>query len=241
MGYLLTVLAAVYGAVAGLLLPRAGYRLAVESGAPWLRDCPAGHRLSGWVGGNRCGPCEGARYGPSATRCAVLTAAVCAVLAAAVGPRPELAVWLVLVPGLLLLALVDRAVHRLPDVLTLPLGAVCAVLLGAAWALPGSVGDWPRALLAGLILAAGYFVLFLISPRGMGFGDVKLALPVGVALGWYGWDVVLTGTFAGFVLGAGYGLWQVGRGRATRRTAMPFGPFMVAGALAALALGGLSG
>ncbi|WP_461026577.1 prepilin peptidase, partial [Streptomyces sparsus] len=154
---------------------------------------------------------------------------------------PELAVWLLLTPGLLLLAVVDRAVYRLPDVLTLPLGAGCAALLGLAQLWPGAAGEWPRALLGGLVLTAGYYVLFLINPRGMAFGDVKLATAVGVALGWYGWDVLFTGTFLGFVLGAGHGMWLVIRGRAGRRTPLPFGPFMVAGALGGLVLGGLAG
>ena len=49
-------------------------------------------------------------------------------------------------------------------------------------------------------------MLFLIHPNGMGFGDVKLALSLGVVLGWYGWTVLFVGAFAGFLLGSLYGL-----------------------------------
>lgn len=103
--------------------------------------------------------------------------------------------------------------------------------------LPGAAGSRPRALLGAVVPAGTYGVLFLIQPNGMGFGDVKLALTLGAALGWYGWDVLLGGAFRGFLAGAGYGTVLVLRGRAGRRTAMAFGPFMVLGAWAALLLG----
>lgn len=155
-------------------------------------------------------------------------------------PRPELAVWLLLAPFAVLLALVDRNVHRLPDQLTLPLAAASAVLLGIAAPLPHDGGSWPTALLGGLVLGACYFVLFLINPNGMGFGDVKLALSLGVVLGWYGWLVLFVGAFAGFLLGSLYGLGLMALRRANRKSAIPFGPFMIAGALLGVLLGALA-
>ncbi len=166
----------------------------------------------------------------------MVCAVCCAGLAAVSGSRPESVVWLLAVPAAVLLAAVDFAVQRLPDVLTLPLAAVLAAGLGVAALLPGAGGSWPRALLGGAALGGVYFVLFLVNPRGMGLGDVKLAVPIGAALAWYGWDAVLLGTFMGFLLAAGYGLILTVRGRAGRRTAIPFGPFMVLGAFAALTL-----
>lgn len=182
---------------------------------------------------------EPAAYRPSFVVPAV-TGLACAALASAVGPRPELAVWLLLAPFAVLLALVDRNVHRLPDQLTLPLAAAAAVLLGAAALVPGAGGSWPTALLGGLVLGGAYLVLFLVNPNGMGFGDVKLALSLGVALGWYGWAVLFVGAFAGFLLGAVYGLGLVALRGAGRGTAIPFGPFMISGALVGLLLGSLA-
>ncbi|WP_381794509.1 prepilin peptidase [Streptomyces niveus] len=182
---------------------------------------------------------RGARYTPSVP-VVVITALVCAALAAATGPRPELAVWLLLAPFAVLLALVDRNVHRLPDQLTLPLAAAAAALLGIAALLPHDGGSWPTALLGGLVLGACYFVLFLINPNGMGFGDVKLALSLGVVLGWYGWLVLFVGAFAGFLLGSLYGLGLILMRRANRKSAIPFGPFMIAGALLGVLLGALA-
>ncbi|WP_461297260.1 prepilin peptidase [Streptomyces harbinensis] len=249
MHALLILAAAGYGALIGPLLTRPRYRLTVEPEEPWRSACPAGHPLpppwqGGWLGTARCAACPPAtrRYGTRAHALALTlwTAAGCAALAAATGPRPELAVWLLAVPPVVLLASVDLAVQRLPDPLTLPLAAALPVALGLAALAPAAAGSWPRALLGGLVLGAVYFVLFLVNPRGMGFGDVKLAVPLGTALGWYGWDVVFFGTFTGFLLAAGYGLTLVLARRATRRTAVPFGPFMALGALVALLLGGLA-
>ncbi|WP_282794163.1 A24 family peptidase [Streptomyces sp. CC224B] len=240
---LITALAALWGATAGTLLPRAVYRLSVPPGEPWRTHCPSGdHELTGWLGGSGGGACgcageDGAARAPRATTLAVLTALITTALAAATGPRPELAVWLLLAPPALVLACVDRAVMRLPDVLTLPLAAAALALLGAAAALPGHGGSWTTAALGSLTLSGGYFVLFLINPNGMAFGDVKLALALGAALGWYGWGTLLLGTFAGFVCAALYGGWLVVARGAGRRTAIAFGPFLLAGALAGVLLG----
>lgn len=232
MSVYLTAVAAVWGIAAGLVLPRAAHRLAVASGEPVRADdtdgrpYPAGPR--GWLGGSNA---KGVPYGT-----VLLCVTACAALAALVGARPELVVWLLLVPLGVLLAHIDLAVFRLPDVLTLPAMACTAALLGAAALLPGHEGSWPRALLGGVVLGAVYFLLFLINPAGMGFGDVKLAPTLGLALGWYGWPVVFAGTFAGFVLGAVAGLVLLATRRANRKTPMPFGPFMLIGALGGVLL-----
>lgn len=181
----------------------------------------------------------GPRYAPSLLVPVVSTLG-CATVAAATGARPELAVWLLLAPVAVLLAAIDRRVHRLPDELTLPAAGVAAVLLGIAVLLPEHGGSWLSALLGGAALGAFYFLLFLINPNGMGFGDVKLALSLGVALGWYGWAVVFAGGFAGFLFGAAYGLGLMVLRRAGRKTGIPFGPFMIAGALLGILFGGLA-
>ncbi len=232
------VMAVLWGAGAGLLIPRAAYRLSVPPEEPWRATCPAGHPLagiaSGWLGRARC--TSGDAYGPSAPLVTAVSALACAVLAAATGARPELVVWLLLAPACVLLAVVDFASHRLPDVLTLPLAAAALVLLGVAALLSGDGGSWTSALLGSLILGACYFALFLVS-RGFGFGDVKLALVLGAVLGWYGWVIVLVGTFAGYLLGALYGIALMLAGRASRETRIPFGPFLLAGAFAGVLLG----
>ncbi|WP_141359472.1 A24 family peptidase [Streptomyces sp. 6-11-2] len=250
-GLPLVAAAALWGAVAGASLPRAAYRFSVPSGESWRERCPGGHPVRGWIGRGRCGQCaaasadapattpvrDRASYGPRALPAAAVTALVCGALAAATGGRPELAVWLLLAPVGVLLAVVDFRVRRLPDVLTLPLAGAALALLGLAALVPGHDGHWPTALYGALALGGGYFVLFLVNPAGMGFGDVKLALGAGAVLGWYGWPVVLLGTFAGFLFGALYGGALVVVQRAGRKTAIAFGPFLIAGAFTGVLIG----
>ncbi|MDT9688466.1 A24 family peptidase [Streptomyces sp. P9(2023)] len=250
----LIAVAALWGAATGLLVPRAAYRLSVEPEEPWRDSCEAGHALAGpargWLGTPGCPSCTGPGHHPRTSDDShlfgpglvptLLTALACAALAAATGPRPELAVWLLWAPFAVLLATVDVRVRRLPDLLTLPLAAALPLLLLGAELLPYDAGSWLNALLGGLALGGGYFVLFLIRPGGMGFGDVKLALSLGAALGWYGWGVLFAGTFAGFLFGALYGLGLVLVRRGSRKSAIPFGPFMIGGAVLGLLLGALS-
>lgn len=247
----LIALAALWGALAGALLPRAAYRFAVpseEADGGWRRACPAGHPLNGWLGRARCAPCAGptatapdppatASYGTGGLLLPAVTALVCAALAAATGLRPELGVWLLLAPAGVLLAVVDLRVRRLPDPLTLPLPAAALALLAPAALLPEHAGGWTTALLAALALGGGFGLLHLLNPAGLAFGDVKLALGTGAVLGWYGWPTVMLGTFAGFLYGALYGGVLVVAGRAGRRTTIAFGPFMLAGAFTGLLIG----
>ncbi|WP_449342300.1 prepilin peptidase, partial [Streptomyces aurantiogriseus] len=196
---LIITAAALWGCGAGLLISRPvsrpADRFSVPPEEPWRSACPAGHPLTGtgggWLGRARCA--AGDTYGPSTLSVASVTAVVCALLAAATGARPELVVWLLLASAAVLLATVDFAAHRLPDVLTLPLAAAALALLGIAAVLPAAGGSWTSALLGSLTLGACYCVLFLLS-KGFGFGDVKLALALGAVLGWYGWAIVLVGT-----------------------------------------------
>lgn len=236
---MLMVLAAAYGAAAGLLLPRPAHRMAVEPAAEWRADCPGGHAIAGpawgWLGPGRCADCGA--YGPGALPVATTTALVCAALAAATGPRPELAVWLLMAPVAVLLTAVDWRVRRLPDELTLPLAVLAAGALGIVGRFTGETGAWRRALLGGLLLAACYLLLYVVNPSGIGLGDVKLALGLGVALGWYGWRTLVIGGAAGVLIGALYGAGLMIVRPSARKTAMPLGPFMIIGAFCGLLLG----
>ncbi|MDQ0578250.1 prepilin peptidase [Streptomyces rishiriensis] len=229
---------ALWGGGAGVLIPRPAYRFSVTPEEPWRSACPAGHPLTGtgrgWLGRARCA--AGDTFGPSALAVAFATTAVCVLLATTTGARPELVVWLLLAPAGVLLAAVDFTAHRLPDVLTLPLAAAALALLGVAAMLPSAGGSWTSALLGSLIVGACYLVLFLLS-KGFGFGDVKLALVLGAVLGWYGWAIVVVGTFAGYLLGALYGIVLIVTGRGSRKTRIPFGPLLLAGAFAGVLLG----
>ncbi|NEB94487.1 prepilin peptidase [Streptomyces bauhiniae] len=220
-------LAALWGALTGALLPRAAYRFTTPQGTPWRTTCEADHPLPGWLGTRPCPRCPR----PKAVTLPLLTATICALLALATGPRPELAAWLALTPAATLLTTVDLRVHRLPDPLTLPLTPAVLLLLALAAQLPDHTGTYRTALYGALTLGIAYLALHLLNPSGMGFGDVKLAPALGAALGWYGWPTLLLGTFATFASGAVYGLTLVVSGRANRKSAIPFGPFLLLGTL----------
>lgn len=135
------------------------------------------------------------------------------------------------------LGFIDAAVKRLPDLLTGAAYAATGLFLILAAAVSGHWGALGRALLGGLLLAGVYLILLLISPSGMGLGDVKLAASLGTMLAWTSWNLLLLGGFAGFALAAIYSVALLATGRATRKQQIPFGPFMIAGAFLAVLLG----
>lgn len=148
------------------------------------------------------------------------------------------------------LTVIDVRSHLLPNRIVFPSYAVAGVLLLAAAMVvffsgaglgPGaeaSLFGVPglRVVASGLLLWLFYFVLRVIHPPGMGFGDVKLAGVLGLYLGYLGWSHVFAGTFAAFLLGGLWSLVILMTRRGTLRSAIPFGPFMLAGAAAAMVL-----
>jgi len=157
------------------------------------------------------------------------------ILAAVNGPSIVAAVF-VLVAYLYLaaiavaLALIDIDVRKLPNVIVLPSYLVGAVLFTAAAFLTADFGSLLRAGIAMAALALAYFLMVLVYPGGMGMGDVKLAGVIGLYLGWAGWGPVFVGALAAFVLGGVFGIVLMATGRATRKTGIPFGPWMLVGA-----------
>jgi leader peptidase (prepilin peptidase)/N-methyltransferase len=139
------------------------------------------------------------------------------------------------------LALIDIDTHRLPNVIVLPSYPVLAVLLTGASVVSGDGGALARAGLGAAALLGFYLAITLVYPAGMGWGDVKLAGLLGGVLGYLGWAELLVGGFAGFLFGAVAGVVVIATGRGTRRSALPFGPFMILGAAAGITLGGWVG
>jgi len=94
-----------------------------------------------------------------------------------------------------------------------------------------------RAVIAGAIGFAVFYVLWFAFPRGVGFGDVRLSGLLGMALGWLGWGQFAAGLYGGFFLGAIVGIVLIAARVMTRKQMVPFGPFMLIGALAGVLLG----
>lgn len=128
------------------------------------------------------------------------------------------------------LAVIDVRHHRLPNRIVLPSYGVGGALLVAAvlfGAPPSALG---RAVVGMVVLFGFYLLLRLLSRRGLGGGDVKLAGVLGLYLGWIGWEALAIGALAGFVVGGATGVVLMVARRADRRTRIAFGPAMLIGA-----------
>lgn len=233
----LAVASGLVGAAVGIFLVRPAYRLSVPAGDAARATCHrCGAPVAGWWAASGCLRCR-ARLGPPVWA----SGAVCGLAFAGIGWRfglaPELLPYLVLTALGVLLAAIDLACLRLPDVLVKPAFVVgVAVLVGLAAVLPG----WPSLLRAGLAagaLSGGYLILAILPGAALGYGDVKLAGLLGLFLGWLGWGEVLAGALLPFVINGLVALGLLAARRVTRHTLVPFGPAMLLGAwLAVVAL-----
>lgn len=187
----------------------------------------------------RCRDCAG----PISVRYPIVEAStglLFAAVTAGLGLTWALPAYLFMTAVAVALALIDLQTRRLPDVIVLPAYPVLLALLTLASANPGGPSDWSallRAALAGAVLFVVYFVLWFVYPGGMGYGDVKLAGLLGLALGWIGWGPVVVGGFAAFLLGGLYGLGLIAARRGGGKTAVAFGPWMLLGAALGVAVG----
>lgn len=135
------------------------------------------------------------------------------------------------------LALIDLDTHTLPNKIVLPAYAVGITLLATSSLVSGDVGS----LVSGGVGLCGlwllYFLMAVLYPGGMGFGDVKLAGVLGLFLGWLGWGPLLVGAFSAFLLGGLFALVLLVTKRVSRKGGIPFGPWMLAGAWAGIFAG----
>ncbi|MDQ7905442.1 prepilin peptidase [Phytohabitans sp. ZYX-F-186] len=231
------VVAAVAGLLLGPLLRAQVFVHTVPAGESWRRDCPhCAARLNGAFlpPTGRCPHCRG-RIGPPPGVVEVVAAVALAVVAWRVHePLPLLAVGWVALFGVVL-AHVDVAVHRLPDRLTFPAAGGALVLFGLSAVVGGEWGRLASAVACAAALAAFYLVLVLVSPNGMGFGDAKAALCVGLVAGWFGWGVAVAAALAGFLLAGLYATALLLLRRVGRKDHIAHGPFLLLGVLAAIA------
>lgn len=171
-----------------------------------------------------------------AWRSAVASAVAGGLVGAVIGWDPILLVWAYLVPVGVALAVVDWRTRLLPTKVIAPSYAVLVALTLLAAVLGGDWGDLVRAGWGWLVAGGTFFVLWFIYPRGMGYGDVRLSGLLGIALGYLGWGELVTGVYAGFLLGGVGGL-LLSLLRVVDRKSYPFGPFMLVGALLGVLMG----
>ena len=174
-----------------------------------------------------------------AWRSAVVSAACAALLAWATGPDWSL-LWLVpLTPVAVALSVVDWHTRLLPRVVVVPATLAAVVAVVAVGLLTDQREALVRALVAMVVSRSFFWVLWFVRSAGMGFGDVRLAAPVGLVLGWVGWGALAIGIWTSFIVFAlpALVLVLVRRDRAMLKKSFPFGPFMVVGALVGLVWG----
>ncbi|WP_062377999.1 prepilin peptidase [Demequina pelophila] len=231
------------GSFANVLIHRVPQGVSVVSPAS---ACPAcGHRIRArhnvpvigwlWLRG-KCADC-GAPISGRYPAVELATGLAFAGVTALTGPDWRTAMLLALVYFGIVLSAVDLETRRLPDPLTGAFAVCVAVLAPATCALTGQWDALLRAVIGAAALGALYGLAFVIYPKGMGFGDVKLAPSIGASLAFLGWPLFAVGVFAAFVWGAVAGVIAMRRARRTRGVAVPFGPWMFVGAATGVLIG----
>ena len=166
-----------------------------------------------------------------------MTAVLFGVTAWVIGSRWALLAYLWLGALNIVLAIVDIEHKRLPNRILYPGTIVATVLLAGGAAADGMVDALPRALAGG----AGYFALLLLvalaARGGFGMGDVKLAFVLGLFTAFGSWGALGVAVFAAFAFGGLAAVVVLILGRAGRKDAIPFGPWLVLGAWVAIAVG----
>ncbi len=180
-----------------------------------------------------CGVAISPRYIFVEVACAGLFAG----LAARLGYNWELPAFLVLFAGLLCLACIDLETLLLPKSVVYPVLILVTLFMVGASAISG---DWHRLIVAA-ICAVAWFVLFfainLASPRMLGYGDVRLALLLGLGLGWFGWRFVVIGFFSANLIGAIIGLALIATKRMSHDQPIPYAVFLAIGTAVAVFAG----
>lgn len=153
------------------------------------------------------------------------------------GVHLDLGAFLILDAALVALAFIDL------EQLLLPRSIVYPTLVGVGtWLLISAAhyDQWHRLVVAAAC-AVGWFVLFyalnFFSPRSLGFGDVRLSLVLGLALGWLGLGVVIFGFFISNLLGAIVGLSLIAAKKRTRDQPVPYGIYLASGTIVAILVG----
>lgn len=156
------------------------------------------------------------------------------VTGAATGWNGDAWPWGFLIPLGVVLGYIDLRTRLLPTRLIAPSYAVVVALVGVAAAVDGSTNVLIRAALGWVAVGGLYLILWLISPRGVGYGDVRFSGLLGLGLGCVGWPAVVVGAWFGFLLGGTTGL-VLRRFTGLKNNA--HGPAMVVGAVIGVAIG----
>lgn len=167
----------------------------------------------------------------------VLSAVAMGATTAIVGMTWLLPAHLVFIAVTTVLIVTDLDEKLLPNRVLYPGTVAIALLLAGGAIAEGMLGSYRNGLIAGAVYFGILFVIGLINPKGMGFGDVKMAFVIGLVLGFWDWRVlaqalILTGLFGGVPA-----LVLIITKRVSKDHEIPYGPAMILGAWVALWVG----
>jgi leader peptidase (prepilin peptidase)/N-methyltransferase len=146
-----------------------------------------------------------------------------------------LPVYALLAVSLVVLSIIDVRSLLLPSRIVVPVTTASIAWLAGVALLGDDLGALARALACAAVSSGAFLAAYLASPRALGFGDVRLVLLIGFDLGWLGVSHAVVGLLLGVLAAAVVGVVLVAARVRALAGALPFGPFLAAGALAALA------
>lgn len=161
-----------------------------------------------------------------------------ALAAIRIGADWALPAYLLFFAALLAISVIDLQLQIIPNRIVYPAIFVSVPLLAGAAFAQQDLSRLTRALIGASLAWLALLVIHLVSPGGMGFGDVRMSFLLGLFLGWLSYGHVVTGLFLGFLLGALVGLLLVALRLRSRTDHVPFGPFLAGGAALAVLVGG---
>jgi leader peptidase (prepilin peptidase)/N-methyltransferase len=242
-------LGVVAGGTLGALLPRVAFRLSVPASAVARAQCPHcqtrfRHGIAGWIATNRqcrsCGAALDDDHWPYAAATAlVFGALVCRLRISHPANVFLLAAWLLLGAVGVLLAAIDIHAQRLPATITASTACGVAILITASAVVARQASTLINAATAAMLLGTLYLTLAFATRKAMGMGDVWLSALLGLALGSLGWQAVFLGSLLPYAIALPILVVLRLRKRLHRHSPIPFGPFLIAGALTAAAWTGV--
>lgn len=231
-----TALAFAVAALLGALLPPLVYRFSVPAETPVRVACDHCGQLVRLR--PACPTCR-TRWGPPWWSTAAVAGVAAGLLVWAIGPEPVLPLFVALAVYGTGLGAIDLACRRLPTILVLPALGVSALLMLGLAAFTGDWNDLRRAVLGAIVLGFVFELLYLIPGGNLGYGDVRLAVLLGLFLGWLGWREVLWGALLPWLINGPVVLGLLLAGKVGWKSRLPLGPALLAGALLSVVLGGV--
>jgi leader peptidase (prepilin peptidase)/N-methyltransferase len=243
MSAILEAAAGVFGLVIGVVVDRLPRQESIVSPPSHCVACSAPVRaydnipvVSYVVLRGRCRAC-GARIPPRDALLELGIGILFVLLAWRLTSAWALPAYCVLAAAVVGISAIDVEHMRIPSTLVYSTAVLGAPLLVLASAGTHRWSALLGALIGGAVAFAAFFTLFFAVPKGIGFGDVRLAGLCGGFLGWMGYREVIVGFLISFIVAGVPAAVLLAMHKVNRRTQIPFGPFLAAGTVITVLFG----